>query len=164
MISAQLNECNRIANKRFSKASAYKRRSYIVYVSTFHQREKPPSGGKGKELGKRGGGLSTTCYLHTLQALRETITIARTTMRMQMSQRALIWICVSTISLNNNRRITITRDLRDLTGRDSPTAKTVVANLANTAVLISLIVNLEFRSINLHESWDLGFLLETLCA
>lgn len=33
------------------------------------------------------------------------------------SARALIWICVSAISLNNNRRITITRDLRDLTGR-----------------------------------------------
>lgn len=52
-------------------------------------------------------------------------------MRMQMSQRALIWICVSAISLNNNRRITITRDLRDLTGRGSPTAETVVPNLAN---------------------------------
>ena len=30
-----------------------------------------------------------------------------------MSQHALIWICVSAISLNNNRRITITCDLRD---------------------------------------------------
>ena len=41
----------------------------------------------------------------------------RTTMRMQMSQRALIWICVSAISLNNNRRITITCDLRDWIAR-----------------------------------------------
>lgn len=38
-------------------------------------------------------------------------------MRMQMSQCALIWICVSAISLNNNHRITITRDLRDLTSQ-----------------------------------------------
>lgn len=69
--------------------------------------------------------LSTTCYLRTLQALRGTITIARATMRMQMSQCALIWICVSAISLNNNHRITITRDLRDLTGEYADNKKSL---------------------------------------
>lgn len=130
--------------KQISKISVY-REDHTS--STFHRHEKPSRGGRGKE-GWGKGSLSTTCYLHTLQALRGTITIARATMRMQMSQHALIWICVSAISLNNNRRITITRDLRDLTGRGSPTAETVVANL-EFAPLISLIVNLEFRSVSL---------------
>jgi len=107
-----VNKCRRLANKRFLKASVYRGRSY-----TFHRREEPSGGEKGMRTGGEEGSLSTTCYLHTLQALRGTITIARTTMRMQMSQRALIWICVSAISLNNNRRITITRDLRDSTSR-----------------------------------------------
>jgi len=112
-----VNKCRRLANKRFSKTSVYRGRSYTW--ARFIGVKSRSGGEKGMRTGGEEGSLSTTCYLHTLQTLRGTITIARTTMRMQMSQCALIWICVSAISLNNNRRITITRDLRDLTGRGS---------------------------------------------
>lgn len=61
------------------------------------------------------------------------------------SARALIWICVSAISLNNNRRITITRDLRDLTGRRT-------AGVAS-ATPIGLIVRSEFKNGCLKGSW-----------
>lgn len=142
---ADVNRCNRVANKRFLKTSGekivHRTREHVSSAWKAIQRRGEREGGRGEKDGAEGG-LSTTCYLHTLQALRGTITIARATIRMQMSQRALIWICVSAISLNNNRQITITRDLRDSTGRGTPTEAS-----ANLRRRINL-VNLEFRTVD----------------